>query len=116
MDIGILVSIALAVASPLAVIAYKHPKPFARLYFWLWGIGLVAMLCVGSREAGLNTASRAMRPFLASAKVDEADVALDTHRMPGWVIPAFWGWWAYLSILLALPYLGIVATQSERSS
>lgn len=106
--------VALAVGSGLAIVAYKHPKEFAKLHNGLRIVLIGVWLSVMSFGMGMSYAVK-------NSGVDQKVVEQMTTNLSGadQVVFTIWGGllalWIYLEFLGCLPLLGIVAVNEKTS-
>lgn len=68
----------LAAASGLAFIAYRHPEAYARIYWWLMGLGAVVLALVLFWYAAVSQAYQVLLPFMMEWEIDAATQAYES--------------------------------------
>ncbi|TCJ11622.1 hypothetical protein EZJ19_15230 [Parasulfuritortus cantonensis] len=95
------ITIALAVAGGLSVIAFKTPKIFLRLTLPLIGLLAVGQLLTLAWDVVFRLAHSAFSEFISVDKAAAAEAVLAKHLVPSWfsfmsfagVILIFFLWW-----------------------
>ena len=117
MDKLTLIATAITIMTPLAVVAYKHPASYAKLWPWLWGLLLLALLCGDEWNAAVIWTRVEVVPFVPGTAHDSARAAADALLVP-WslLIGGALAGPVYLGVLRSLPFLGITADHKSASS
>lgn len=79
------VSLALAVAGAVTLVAYKHPDGYSRLHWALRALFLAVFVAAAAWDLGSDHAFAAMRRFLDPSKLNQALDAQEAAK--GAVIP-----------------------------
>lgn len=95
----IAISIVLAIASGLSIVAFKTPRIFQRMVRPLLGLLFVMLLITFAWGVGFTKARSIVRGFIPSEKFEEVSCALDAVE----ISPDF-----YLYIIVALLFVGFL--------
>ncbi|WP_448538540.1 hypothetical protein [Sphingobium yanoikuyae] len=108
-----IIGVVIAVGSPFAWIAYNHPAGFKRIYWPLFWIAGVIMLCVQIWSFAVTTAFSALTPFIKPDAIKAASAAIAAINPTSfWILLSFFAFHAYFSFLLWLhEILGIKQQQ-----
>jgi hypothetical protein len=112
----IISGILLASISGVTFLAYKHPKGYFRLYWFLMPATAIAFAWVISNDRGLFDAKEVLVQFIPQP-IDWQRVndALDKKMLAGsWTMPAQIAIWVYLTLLLFLHR--IISDKARRSA
>jgi ABC-type polysaccharide/polyol phosphate export permease len=114
---GIISALVIAAISSIAIIAYRHPKGYARLYWFLMPLSSVVFGYAMGENFGFSKAEAQMIPFLVHP-VDwqRVNAALEGQVFPfHWMIYSQVFAWIYLTVLLFLHrIIGDRAAESRR--
>lgn len=112
----IISGILLASISGVTFLAYKHPKGYSRLYWFLMPVTTIAFAWVFSHDRGLFDAKEVLVQFIPQP-IDWQCVndALDKKVLTGsWTMPAQIAIWVYLTLLLFLHR--VISDKARRSA
>ncbi|QHD66840.1 hypothetical protein GS397_07115 [Sphingobium yanoikuyae] len=109
-----IIAVIISIATPFALIAYKHPIGFRRIYWPISVIGLAVFLGICLWSIAIVTAHGALRPFIKPDAIEAASNAIAAINTTSyWFLLNYLAFQAYFSILLWLPeILGIKEQQS----
>lgn len=94
----------LATITALALLAYKHPTAYARIFLPFVIVLGILFLCTFFWNYGTLKAHIALIKFLPADELDAADHAINSLQVP-YLIPIFFTVVAYLYLLRFLPLL-----------
>jgi hypothetical protein len=104
----------IAIATPFAWIAYKHPAGFKRIFWPLICIATVALLCVQIWSLAVTEAFGALSPFIQPDAFKAASSAIAAIKPPlFWILLSFLDFLAYFLFLLRLHE--ILGTENQQS-
>lgn len=99
----LLTTLALAAITAISIIAYRHPKGYAKLFKWICELILWAFLAIAGFAVGVGAAHQALTPYLQPEKAAEA-AALIARSTPDPALTflgtiVVWGYFAFLAVL-----------------
>lgn len=99
-------ALAVAAASGLTFLAYKHPRPFESVFIVLNGVFILFWAVWFGWDLGVYNSTEAVFDFVAADKIKDAVAAGRSYRIPLWATLSASGVYVYLSFLrFGLPYL-----------
>lgn len=110
--IALFASIAVAIGTGLAVIAYRHPRGFRKLALLIIGGVAIDLLIYVIWHFGAVEGSRQTLEFASRHNTQLSGFELDEPGLASLLKMSFFVF-AYLVVLMALPFMGLTANHKE---